>query len=87
MCVCDMVLEDEYSYGDELWQESQKLALAESTGLDHKQINNWFINQRKRHWKPSEDMQFVVVDPMHPHHYLDNVMPTQYPMDFSHTTL
>ncbi|KAL6332622.1 hypothetical protein AAG906_009942 [Vitis piasezkii] len=42
--------------------ESQKLALAESTGLDQKQINNWFINQRKRHWKPSEDMQFVVMD-------------------------
>ncbi|KAE8686375.1 Homeobox protein SHOOT MERISTEMLESS [Hibiscus syriacus] len=40
--------------------ESQKLALAESTGLDQKQINNWFINQRKRHWKPSEDMQFVI---------------------------
>ncbi|KAI7999601.1 Homeobox protein SBH1 [Camellia lanceoleosa] len=34
--------------------ESQKLALAESTGLDQKQINNWFINQRKRHWKPSK---------------------------------
>ncbi|CAK9146602.1 unnamed protein product [Ilex paraguariensis] len=27
--------------------ESQKLALAESTGLDQKQINNWFINQGK----------------------------------------
>ncbi|KAL1540275.1 Homeotic protein knotted-1 [Salvia divinorum] len=42
--------------------ESEKLALAESTGLDQKQINNWFINQRKRHWKPSEDMQFMVMD-------------------------
>ncbi|XP_051150739.1 homeotic protein knotted-1-like isoform X2 [Andrographis paniculata] len=42
--------------------ESEKLALAESTGLDQKQINNWFINQRKRHWKPSEDMQFMVLD-------------------------
>uniref|UniRef100_A0A1D1Y0S0 Homeotic protein knotted-1 n=1 Tax=Anthurium amnicola TaxID=1678845 RepID=A0A1D1Y0S0_9ARAE len=42
--------------------ESEKVALAESTGLDQKQINNWFINQRKRHWKPSEDMQFVVMD-------------------------
>nr|GEW42050.1 homeobox protein shoot meristemless-like isoform X3 [Tanacetum cinerariifolium] len=41
--------------------EAQKLALAESTGLDQKQINNWFINQRKRHWKPSEDMQFVSI--------------------------
>ncbi|THG17112.1 hypothetical protein TEA_008190 [Camellia sinensis var. sinensis] len=54
--------------------ESQKLALAESTGLDQKQINNWFINQRKRHWKPSEDMQFVVMDATHPHYYMDNVL-------------
>ncbi|XP_028755236.1 homeobox protein SBH1-like isoform X2 [Neltuma alba] len=68
--------------------ESQKLALAESTGLDQKQINNWFINQRKRHWKPSEDMQFLVVDPMHPPHYfMDNVLGTPYPLDFSHTML
>ncbi|KAJ4850209.1 Homeobox protein knotted-1-like 6 [Turnera subulata] len=42
--------------------EADKIALAESTGLDQKQINNWFINQRKRHWKPSENMQFAVVD-------------------------
>ncbi|XVE92383.1 hypothetical protein REPUB_Repub01dG0092500 [Reevesia pubescens] len=42
--------------------EGDKIALAESTGLDQKQINNWFINQRKRHWKPSESMQFAVVD-------------------------
>ena len=34
-------------------QETEKIALAESTGLDQKQINNWFINQRKRHWKPT----------------------------------
>ena len=34
-------------------QEADKKALEESTGLDQKQINNWFINQRKRHWKPS----------------------------------
>ncbi|KAK9097088.1 hypothetical protein Sjap_022585 [Stephania japonica] len=46
--------------------ETEKVALAESTGLDQKQINNWFINQRKRHWKPSEDMQFVVMDGLHP---------------------
>uniref|UniRef100_A0A5B6YJ80 Putative homeobox protein SBH1 n=1 Tax=Davidia involucrata TaxID=16924 RepID=A0A5B6YJ80_DAVIN len=63
--------------------ESQKLALAESTGLDQKQINNWFINQRKRHWKPSEDMQFVVMDAAHPHYYMDNVMGNPYPMDIS----
>lgn len=67
--------------------ESQKLALAESTGLDQKQINNWFINQRKRHWKPSEDMQFVVMDPSHPHYYMDNVLTNSYPMDLSNTML
>ncbi|KAI4298748.1 hypothetical protein L6164_032267 [Bauhinia variegata] len=67
--------------------ESQKLALAESTGLDQKQINNWFINQRKRHWKPSEDMQFVVMDATHPHYYMDNVLGNPFPMDFSHAML
>ncbi|XP_057485057.1 homeobox protein knotted-1-like 6 [Actinidia eriantha] len=36
--------------------EADKIFLAESTGLDQKQITNWFINQRKRHWKPSENM-------------------------------
>ncbi|KAI9125243.1 hypothetical protein K1719_003859 [Acacia pycnantha] len=36
--------------------DPDKIALAKSTGLDQKQINNWFINQRKRHWKPSENM-------------------------------
>ncbi|GMG98702.1 hypothetical protein Nepgr_000542 [Nepenthes gracilis] len=49
--------------------EAQKLALAQSTGLDQKQINNWFINQRKRHWKPTEDMQFVMA---HPNGYIDS---------------
>ncbi|KAL5715357.1 hypothetical protein ACHQM5_017188 [Ranunculus cassubicifolius] len=56
--------------------EQQKLALAESTGLDQKQINNWFINQRKRHWKPSEDM-------VHPHYYMDNVLGNPFAMDCS----
>ncbi|XP_057949201.1 homeobox protein knotted-1-like 2 [Malania oleifera] len=42
--------------------EADKIALVESTGLDHKQINNWFINQRKRHWKPAESLQFSVMD-------------------------
>lgn len=38
--------------------ETEKMALAECTQLDPKQINNWFINQRKRHWNPySEDIQ------------------------------
>jgi hypothetical protein len=49
-----------------LEQETEKIALAESTGLDQKQINNWFINQRKRHWKPSEDMPFVMMEGFHP---------------------
>ncbi|OVA03435.1 Homeobox domain [Macleaya cordata] len=64
--------------------ESQKMALAESTGLDQKQINNWFINQRKRHWKPSEEMQFVVMDAGHQHYYMDNV---PFPMDCTPTLL
>ncbi|KAK3149202.1 hypothetical protein QOZ80_3AG0214260 [Eleusine coracana subsp. coracana] len=43
--------------------ETEKIALAEATGLDQKQINNWFINQRKRHWKPtSEDMPFAMME-------------------------
>ncbi|CAN6683092.1 unnamed protein product [Malus baccata var. baccata] len=68
--------------------ESQKLALAESTGLDQKQINNWFINQRKRHWKPTEDMQFVVMDASHPgHYYMDGVLGNGFPMDISPTLL
>ncbi|KAK6911651.1 ELK domain [Dillenia turbinata] len=42
--------------------EEEKMKLAEITGLDPKQINNWFINQRKRHWKPSEDMRFALME-------------------------
>ncbi|KAE8675446.1 RNA polymerase II-associated protein 3-like [Hibiscus syriacus] len=42
--------------------EEEKLKLSEITGLDCKQINNWFINQRKRHWKPSEDMKSALSD-------------------------
>uniref|UniRef100_A0ACD5WF76 Uncharacterized protein n=1 Tax=Avena sativa TaxID=4498 RepID=A0ACD5WF76_AVESA len=43
--------------------ETEKIALAETTGLDQKQINNWFINQRKRHWKPAaEDMPYSMMD-------------------------
>lgn len=58
--------------------ESEKVALAESTGLDQKQINNWFINQRKRHWKPSEDMQFMVMDGLHPHNAAALYMESHY---------
>ncbi|KAK8712438.1 hypothetical protein V6N13_147678 [Hibiscus sabdariffa] len=43
-------------------QEEEKLKLSEITGLGQKQINNWFINQRKRHWKPSDDMKFALLD-------------------------
>ncbi|KAL6990731.1 hypothetical protein U1Q18_008850 [Sarracenia purpurea var. burkii] len=67
--------------------ESQKLALAESTGLDQKQINNWFINQRKRHWKPSEDMSFMIMENTHPHYYMENVLGNPFPMDISPTLL
>ncbi|KAG8365380.1 hypothetical protein BUALT_Bualt18G0098700 [Buddleja alternifolia] len=71
--------------------ESQKLALAESTGLDQKQINNWFINQRKRHWKPTEDMQFMVMDHDHHHHQnyynMDNVLGNHLPMDIAASSL
>ncbi|CAA6671444.1 unnamed protein product [Spirodela intermedia] len=53
--------------------EADKIALAETTGLNQKQINNWFINQRKRHWKPSENMQFAVMDNLSAApFYLDN---------------
>lgn len=43
-------------------QEGEKNRLSEMTGLDQKQINNWFINQRKRHWRPSEDMRFALME-------------------------
>ncbi|KZV25835.1 homeobox protein knotted-1-like 1 [Dorcoceras hygrometricum] len=42
--------------------EEEKNRLSEMTGLDQKQINNWFINQRKRHWRPLEDMRFAVME-------------------------
>ncbi|CAD6334768.1 unnamed protein product [Miscanthus lutarioriparius] len=42
--------------------EEDKVRLAAMTGLDPKQINNWFINQRKRHWKPSEDMRSALME-------------------------
>ncbi|CAN6458404.1 unnamed protein product [Victoria cruziana] len=42
--------------------EADKIALAKSTGLDQKQINNWFINQRKCQWKPSKNVEFGLMD-------------------------
>ncbi|XP_044479764.1 homeobox protein knotted-1-like 1 isoform X1 [Mangifera indica] len=40
--------------------EEEKVNLSEETGLDPKQITNWFINQRKRHWKPYEEVRFAL---------------------------
>ncbi|KAM7464642.1 hypothetical protein LguiA_032763 [Lonicera macranthoides] len=51
--------------------EGDKISLAEVTGLDQRQINNWFINQRKRHWKPSENMQLAVMDSLSGQFYAD----------------
>ena len=69
-------------------QESQKLALGQATGLDQKQINNWFINQRKRHWRPLEDMQFMVMNAAQPHHYyMNNVAANPIQMDISSSFL
>ncbi|KAF5726736.1 KNOTTED1-like homeobox6 [Tripterygium wilfordii] len=49
--------------------EADKIFLAETTGLDQKQINNWFINQRKRHWNQSENMQFSLQDNLSGHFF------------------
>ncbi|RDY10193.1 Homeobox protein knotted-1-like 6, partial [Mucuna pruriens] len=42
--------------------DADKVALAEWSGLDQKQVNNWFINQRKRHWKPTGEMHAAILD-------------------------
>lgn len=78
-------------------QEPQKLALAASTGLTVKQINNWFINQRKRHWKPSaEGMQLAMVDhsfqkmvdhPQFFYNYMDHLICNPSPMDCTSTPM
>ena len=36
-------------------QEEDKIRLAEESGLELKQINNWFINQRKRNWQAEQN--------------------------------
>ncbi|KAG6421853.1 hypothetical protein SASPL_118412 [Salvia splendens] len=41
--------------------EEEKKRLSEMTGLEQQQINNWFINQRKRHWRPSHDMRSALI--------------------------
>ncbi|KAI3730907.1 hypothetical protein L1987_62087 [Smallanthus sonchifolius] len=51
--------------------EGDKISLVETTGLDPKQVNNWFINQRKRHWNPSESMQLAIMGSLPvPGHYI-----------------
>ncbi|KAL2233635.1 UNVERIFIED_CONTAM: Homeobox protein knotted-1-like 6 [Sesamum indicum] len=52
--------------------EADKISLAETTGLDQKQINNWFINQRKRHWKPSENMHLAIMDNLSGHYLMED---------------
>lgn len=52
--------------------EADKVTLAEMTGLDQRQINNWFINQRKRHWKPSENMQYAFMDNFNGQYFTDD---------------
>ncbi|XP_047938620.1 homeobox protein SBH1-like isoform X2 [Salvia hispanica] len=47
--------------------EAEKTALAESTGLEQKQISNWFINQRKRHWKPASSNNVNAAVTLHFH--------------------
>lgn len=54
-----------------IMQELEKVQLAESTGLDQRQINNWFINQRKRHWKPADNVQFTVMDKLYAPFYVN----------------
>ncbi|GAB2220471.1 hypothetical protein Drorol1_Dr00008123 [Drosera rotundifolia] len=52
--------------------EADKISLAESTGLDQRQINNWFINQRKRHWKPPENFPFAVMNDYSGQYFVDD---------------
>ncbi|CAN0890342.1 Homeobox protein knotted-1-like 6 [Linum grandiflorum] len=57
--------------------EADKVELAETTGLDQKQINNWFINQRKRHWKPTENMHSSVMDSLYGSSVSDHYYPSR----------
>ncbi|KAL0348115.1 UNVERIFIED_CONTAM: Homeobox protein knotted-1-like 10 [Sesamum angustifolium] len=48
--------------------EEEKNWLSDVTGLEQKQINNWFVNQRKRHWRPMDDnSRFSVMDGVNGH--------------------
>lgn len=45
-------------------QDAQKKQLLRQTGIDNGQLNNWFINQRKRHWNGNKlDPQATVGGP------------------------
>lgn len=41
-------------------QEDDKARLVQETGLQLKQINNWFINQRKRNWNNNPSSSTVL---------------------------
>lgn len=41
-------------------QEEDKARLVQETGLQLKQINNWFINQRKRNWHSNPSTSTVL---------------------------
>ncbi|XP_011092151.1 homeobox protein knotted-1-like 1 isoform X1 [Sesamum indicum] len=47
--------------------EEEKNRLSDVTGLEQKQINNWFVNQRKRYWRPIDDSSFSVMDGINGH--------------------
>jgi hypothetical protein len=42
------------------FQEEDKARLVQETGLQLKQINNWFINQRKRNWHSNPSTSTVL---------------------------
>ncbi|KAG6772854.1 hypothetical protein POTOM_024280 [Populus tomentosa] len=41
-------------------KEEDKARLVQETGLQLKQINNWFINQRKRNWHSNPSTSTVI---------------------------
>lgn len=43
--------------------EEEKKDLAEATRLNATQINNWFINQRKRHWHKVISIMYTLQTP------------------------
>ncbi|PON48207.1 Octamer-binding transcription factor [Parasponia andersonii] len=57
----DTIDQHSISHNLKALHEEEKMKLSEETGVDQKQINNWFVNQRKRQWKPSPDIQFALL--------------------------